>query len=171
MEEAAGAGPHALGVVHVDRGGGQDDRAGARGVRGPQHRSGVAGVLDARERRDQPGASGQDVVQRTVEKVAHRDEALRGHRVRQLGQHLRCAQPYGTTLRAQAVDHDGVAFGGVRRDEQLTDSAHDDRLPHRLGALGQEGAGTLTRRASGQPPRRPDPLTAGVGQHAVGPGA
>ena len=83
VEQASRGGPDAFSVVRVDASAGEDHRAGAGGIRGPQHGPGVARILDADQHGDQSGSPGQDRFERDVEKGADRDQALRRYRLRQ----------------------------------------------------------------------------------------
>ena len=169
VEQAAGARADALGVVDVDAGVGQDDGLGARGVGGPQHRPGVAGIADPGQDGDQPRPSRQGRCRRDVDQPADGEQALRGDRLRHRCQHL-----VGDRARHQArapggVEDLRVPVGGVRRGVELADDAAGvlavcgDRLADRLRPLGDEQAGPATRRAPGQAPHRPHPVGPGVG--------
>ena len=64
VEQRARRCAHGLRVVHVDRGRGEHDRVGARGVRRPEHRPRVARVADLVQERHAGGVLGQVVERR-----------------------------------------------------------------------------------------------------------
>ncbi len=109
MEEAAGAGPDRFAVVGVDTVPGQDDRVGPRGVGAAHHGPGVPGVAHVGADGEQRGPVGRcrvaagrgasigggasvgggargQGVDGYVEEAAHRDDALRVHRLGERGQ-------------------------------------------------------------------------------------
>ena len=155
VEDAAGGGAHGLAVVRVHGVAGEQHRTGARGVGHADHRAGVARVRDPDQHRDQCGRAGKRGPDGHVEKIADRDEALRGDGVRE-----RLRSPVGDQgdphlLRAGGSDQLGVPVSGRRRHEQLVHSqiaygGGGERLADGLGALDEEPPGPIAARAAQQ---------------------
>ncbi|EGJ78545.1 putative two-component sensor [Streptomyces sp. Tu6071] len=138
VEERTDRGAHALGVVDVHRGVGEDHGVGAGGVRAAQHRTGVAGIADVREDGDEAGTLGEDVGEAGVEEAAQPDDALRGHGVGHRGEHLLTRAEHRDAPGARVVEEFGVAARGVLGRVHLDEVPRG--LPYGLRALGQEAA-------------------------------
>jgi hypothetical protein len=98
---------------------------------------------------------------------------LRRAGVGDFGEDLVGAVPHHDPGRSCQLEDHGMPGCGGPGGEQLPDGARSpgpgvpgDRLTDGRRALGEERPGAQTRRAPGQPPGRPYPLAAGVGQHS-----
>jgi hypothetical protein len=148
VEQAAGGGPYGLGVVQVHRGVGEDHRVRPGGVRAAQHGAGVAGVADIGQYGHQPGAGGEDVLERRVQEAAQPDDALRGDGVGHLRDDLGCRRQDGYAGGVGRRHDVRVPLGRVRRHVHLDQVR--DRFADGLRALGDEAALLAAEAALGQ---------------------
>ncbi|GGP50915.1 hypothetical protein GCM10010185_24150 [Saccharothrix coeruleofusca] len=126
------------------------------------HGARVARIGHAVQHRDQSGTGPHRLRERHVHQVAHRDQALRRHGLRQRRGGL-VGHPAHRHARLDGVAHQlRVAIGRDRGDEQLVHppppgGGPGERLAHRLGALGEEPLRAVAPGAAGQSPSGNDP--------------
>lgn len=90
--------------------------------------------------------------QRDVHEVADGEHPLRGHRLRELGHHIRCDPVDRDSGGRGRLDKPGVPLRGLGGGEHLVHHARrGQRFPHGLRAFGQEALLALPERALGEP--------------------
>ena len=164
VEQRAGRRADDLGGVRVDAAVADDDGVGPGGVRGADHRAGVAGVTDVREDADDPRPRGEDLVEVGRRDAADGQQALRGLRVGHRRENVGGDVVDRPTGVGRGGDDVGIPVCRLVRDVEVTDEvgppAHG--LADGLRALGEEQSLTGADRPLGQRADR---------AHALGPGA
>ena len=162
VEERSRRGAHRLGVVRIDRIGGEEDRRRSRGVGGPQDGAGIARVAHVDEDHDQrPRPSGQLVGAGLVQHGHDGQDRLRRHGVGHTLEHTG-GQAGRRELRRRWPA--GTPPGSVRRSPLRGRRRPIRRAPPRRGHSGSARRPRPRRRA-----RTSAPIASAAGRATGGP--
>ena len=146
VEQRSRRGPHGLGVVRVDGLPREEHRRRARGVRGPQHRAGVARVADVDQHDHQRAGASRPDVRSGGGSSSMGNTASTGWGVTVSATRSSTPAPRAKTRTPAAVARRQTSCGGAvvvavgRHVHRLEGHAGLEGAPDELRALGHEGA-------------------------------